>query len=251
MLSNFAKNFHNKDLEWSAAHLRRMPFYSAFWVHRRILCALERKSHKAHGVLLDVGCGSKPYKPLFLNGVERHFGIEYGSTESYGYELNQADVFGDAAALPFASGSIDTILCTEVLEHVIQPEKVVSECFRVLRPGGTILCTAPFFYPVHDARDYYRYSAQGMDALLSRHGFFVDEVIPLSGTGLTLAIMLNLYWYDIGFMWTKWLYPIGLVLRPVLLLLVVIVNGAGWLLELALPSTHMSFNHLAIAQKPA
>ena len=245
------KNFHNRDLAWSAARLRTLPIYSAYWVHRRILSALRKKRGTVHGDLLDVGCGSKPYKPLFQDHVKRHFGIEYGAPEGYGYESNQADVFGDAAELPFASASFDTILCTEVLEHVIEPEKVVGEFFRVLRPGGTILCTAPFVYPVHDARDFYRYSAQGMEALLSRHGFYVDEVIPLSGTGLTLAIMLNLYWFEIGFMWNKWLYPFGLVLRPLLWLLTGLVNMLGWLLEKLLPSTHMSFNHLAVARKPA
>lgn len=244
------KQFHTRDIEWSAAHLRTTPFYSAYWVHRRILSALKTWSEKAHGLLLDIGCGAKPYKPVFAAHVQRHFGIEYGAPEGYGYELNQADVYGDAADLPFASGSFDTILCTEVLEHVIEPEKVVSEFFRVLRPGGTIFCTAPFVYPVHDARDFYRYSAQGMEALLSRHGFSVDEVIPLSGTGLTLAIMLNLYWFEIGFMWNKWLYPVGLLIRPVLWLVTALVNLGGWLLEKVLPSTHMSFNHLAIARKP-
>jgi len=90
-----------------------------------------------------------------------------------------------------------------------------------------------------------------MEALLSRHGFSVEEVIPLSGTGLTLAIMLNLYWYEIGFMWNKWLYPLGVIIRPFLWLLTGLVNLGGWLLEHLLPSTHMSFNHLAVARKPA
>src|SRR3979411_3507018 len=74
--------------------------------------------------------------------------------------------------------------------------------------------------------------------------------MPLSGSGLTLAIMFNLFWFDIGFMWTKWMYPIGLVLRPLLLLLACFINICGWIFEKAIPSTQMSFNHITIGRQP-
>ncbi len=97
----------------------------------------------AHGVLLDVGCGLKPYEKFFAPYVKKYYGTEY-SPES-GFRGNRADVAGDASAMPFADASVNTILCTEVLEHVAHPEKVIEEFARILKPDGIIITTAPFF----------------------------------------------------------------------------------------------------------
>jgi SAM-dependent methyltransferase len=201
----------------------------------------------AHGVLLDVGCGVKPFEQVFAPYVEKYVGIEY-SPES-GYRGNKADICGDAGYLPFADASVDTILCTEVMEHVPDPERTIAEFARVLRPGGTLITTAPFVYPIHDAYDFFRYSPDGLAVMMKRHGLTIEKVEPLSGTAITIASMFNLYWFDIGFMWTKWLYPIGLLFRPLLWLLCFAVNILGGLFDKIVPSKHLAFNHLTIARK--
>jgi hypothetical protein len=58
-----------------------------------------------------------------------------------------------------------------------------------------------------------------------------------------------MYGYDMGFMWTKWLYPIGVVFRPLLWLMCFVVNALGALAEVVIPAKGMSFNHLIIAWK--
>lgn len=228
--------------------MSQTPFHSAYWSHSRLKKAITANSHQAKGVLLDIGCGVKPYEKVFAPFVQKHWGLEY-SPES-GYWGNRADVCGDASMLPFVDDSVDTILCTEVLEHVSHPEKVISEFARILRPGGVIITTAPFFYPIHDSFDFFRYTDKGLEEIMQRQGFIIDKVQSLSGTGITLALLFNIYWFDTGFLWTKWLYPIGIILRPLLLLLVFLVNVTGWLAEKLLPSNHMSFNHLTIARMP-
>ena len=236
------------DISWTERNLANTPFYSGYWVTQRLKNSIVSQAKRAKGILLDVGCGMKPYEKNFLPFVEKYYGIEY-SPDS-GYRGNRADIASDATNLPFADESFDTILCTEVLEHVSDPEKVVSEFARVLKPDGIVITTAPFFYPIHAAWDFFRYSPDGIAAIMKRYGLVVEEVRPHSGTGLTIAIMINIYLYDIGFMWTKWLYPIGLVLRPLLWLIVCLVNLGGWVLEKILPSVHMSFGHLTVARKP-
>lgn len=223
------------------------PFYAGFWNRVRIDKAIAFAAQKSHGVLLDVGCGAKPYKKAFEPFVEKHLGIEY-SGESV-YRESKADFFGDAMRIPFADNSVDTVLCTEVLEHLPNPEKAIAEFARVLKPNGVVITTAPFFYPIHDTRDFFRYSPDGIATLMKQNGLDVELVQPLSGTGVTLALLFNLYWFDLGFMWTKWLYPFGVLLRPILLLLCFIVNVLGGVLEVILPSGQMSFNHLTIARK--
>ena len=243
------RKIQTKDIALTDQYLSKTPFHAGFWVRTRLDDAISNHAHLAHGVLLDIGCGAKPYERKFEPHIETYIGLEY-SPES-GYRGNKADFCGDAAALPLADESVDTILCTEVMEHVPNPEKTIAEFARVLRPGGTVITTAPFVYPIHDAYDFFRYSPDGLAAIMKRHGLTVEEVKPLSGTAVTLATMVNLYWYEIGFIWTKWLYPIGLILRPLLWLLCFIVNLVGGLFEIIIPSEHLSFNHLTIASKPA
>jgi SAM-dependent methyltransferase len=239
--------FHANDIKWTDDYLGRTPFHPGFWGRVRIDKAIADNAKVARGTLLDVGCGSKPFEKLFLPFVDEYVGLEY-SPES-GYRGNKADFCGDAAWLPLADGCVDTILCTEVMEHVPNPEKTIEEFARVLRPGGRIITTAPFFYPIHDAYDFFRYSPDGLKAIMERHGLTVEKVEPLSGTAVTMALMFNMYWYELGFVWTKWLYPIGLILRPILLLLCFLVNVLGGVFEVLIPSYHMSFNHLTIARK--
>ncbi len=245
-MSELVRRFQQKDMEWMEK-LSSTPFYSGFWNHVRITRAINKSSQFAHGVLLDVGCGSKPYARVFESSVEKHIGLEY-STESV-YRDCKADFFGDAMELPMKNESVDTILCTEVLEHIPAPEKVIAEFSRVLKKGGTLITTAPFFYPIHDAWDFFRYSPDGLAVMMKRNGFEIELLEPLSGSAVTLALMFNLYWFEMGFMWTKWLYPIGLILRPILLLIVFIVNITGGLFEFLIPAKQMSFNHLTVARK--
>jgi SAM-dependent methyltransferase len=245
-MNELLRKFQQRDIELMEK-LDSTPFYAGFWNRQRIDKALKSAASEAHGILLDIGCGSKPYRNIFAPFVEKHIGLEY-SPES-GYRKNAADFCGDAMILPLGDETVDTILCTEVLEHLPHPEKAIAEFARVLRPNGTIITTAPFFFPIHDAWDFYRYTHDGIATMMKSNDLKIVKVEPLSGTAVTLALLFNLYWFDIGFMWTKWLYPFGVVLRPVLLLLCFIVNVIGGLFEVILPSKQMSFNHLTIARK--
>ena len=242
-----AKKFQTKDIELADKYLIKTPFHPMFWVNRRLDAAIKSHSNLAHGVLLDVGCGLKPYEKFFKPYVTKYIGLEYSETS--GYRGNAADLCGDAMQLPLADACVDTILCTEVLEHVPNPELAVSEFSRILRAGGTVIITAPFLFPVHDAHDYFRYSPSGIAAILKRHDFEVEKVETLTGGGITVATLLSLFWFQLGFMWTKWLYPIGVVLRPVFLLLVFITNILGWIGDQLIPSTQMSVDHLTIGKR--
>jgi len=241
------QKFQRRDIILTDEYLSRTPFHCGYWVRVRIDGAIVENAELAHGVLLDIGCGNKPFEKIFEPFVEKYIGLEY-SPES-GYRGNKADFCGDAAFLPLANESVDTILCTEVMEHVPNPEKTIEEFYRILRPGGTVITTAPFVYPVHDAFDFFRYSPDGLAAIMKRQGLTVEKVEPLSGAAVTLAAMFNMYWYGSGFTWTKWLYPIGVILRPILLLFCFVVNVLGGIFEKVIPATGFSFNHLTIAKK--
>jgi SAM-dependent methyltransferase len=246
-IKNFAVSLQRRDIDWTDKYLGATPFHTAYWARKRIADALAANAHIARGILLDVGCGSKPYEALFAPFVDKHYGSEY-SPES-GYRGNRADIAGAAGDIPLADECVDTILCTEVMEHVPDPERVVAEFARILKPGGIVITTAPFFFPTHDSYDFFRYTDTGIAVMMQRHGIGIEKVEPLSGTGLTVAMMFNFYFFDLGFLWTKWMYPIGFVLRPLLWLSIFLVNCLGWIMEKAIPSTQMAYNHLTIGKK--
>ena len=80
-----------------------------------------------NGQILDVGCGYQPYRCLF--GNSRYLGLDLSLER-------RPTVVGDARFLPFKDGAFDGIICSEVLEHVFEKEKVLEEIRRVLRPKG-------------------------------------------------------------------------------------------------------------------
>ncbi len=150
------------------------------------------------GQLLDIGCGTMPYRSLFA--VDHYWGVEIWKR---GLPLpRHSDVIYDGSRLPFKSSSLDHVLLSEVLEHVFEPRLLLAELRRVLRPGGFVLLTVPFLWDEHEQPyDYGRYSSFGLRYLLEQHGFEICY-LGKNGTYLTaLAQMLSSYIYTISRAW--------------------------------------------------
>ena len=79
------------------------------------------------------------------------------------------DVVADGHRLPFPEGAFDAIILQSVIEHVREPELMIAESARVLKKGGVLWVEAPFLYPVHDESDYYRWTVQGLQHVVSKH----------------------------------------------------------------------------------
>jgi SAM-dependent methyltransferase len=149
------------------------------WIHRAHLePALRELGARAQGVLLDVGCGRRPYEPLFAGRVRRYVGTDWPGHA----DRARPDVVADALALPVRSGAVDTLLATELMEHVPSADRFLQEAARVLRAGGLLLLTVPFLEPLHEEpRDFFRFTPHGLRALLERHGFACDAVRQRGG----------------------------------------------------------------------
>ena len=144
------------------------------WIHRvHLEAALGDLAARADGLLLDVGCGLRPYERLFAGRIRRYVGADWPGHA----DRARPDVVADALALPVRSGVVDTLLATELMEHLPSADRFLEEAARVLRPGGTLLLTVPFLEPLHEEpRDFFRFTPHGLRALLERHGFACDLV---------------------------------------------------------------------------
>lgn len=129
---------------------------------------------------LDIGCGSAVYGELFPNRVTLDIEARPGV---------KVDIVGDAHAMPMIPDvSFDVVLCTEVLEHLHTPEKAAAEFLRILKPGGLLVLSTRFIFPLHDAPgDYFRYTKYGLRHLFRE--FDIVELVEEANTVETLAVL--------------------------------------------------------------
>lgn len=86
------------------------------------------------------------------------------------------DILANAAKLPFKNNTVNNILCLAMLEHVRKPEIVIKEMYRVMKKKACALVWVPFYWREHNYPiDNYRYTHQGINALLERHGFKIID----------------------------------------------------------------------------
>jgi SAM-dependent methyltransferase len=158
---------------------------------------LQQALRQLDGTVIDIGCAGRRLAGL-VPGTCRYVGVDYPDTALHLYET-RPDVFADACALPFASGSIDAVILKDVLEHVCGPHQALSEIARVLRDGGRLVLWMPFIYPIHDApHDFQRFTEHGLHAYLGQHGLKVGELKPVLAPVETAAVMLCLAFADAG-----------------------------------------------------
>jgi SAM-dependent methyltransferase len=156
--------------------------------NHKTIAALERARPHVHGVLLDIGCGNQAFVPLLRDRAARYVGLDLErSPDANG---KGPDVLGRAEALPIRSGSVDTVLGLALLTYLTEPQRMLEEAHRVMRPGGTLIVEftqiAPLWNPPHD---YWRFTSFGAKHLLAEAGFEAVEWIPIGG--LWAAVGLN------------------------------------------------------------
>jgi SAM-dependent methyltransferase len=159
----------------------RWSVWRCNWLpNHKLIRGLERVRRHAHGTLLDVGCGSRPFAPLFLGFAEHYLGLDLpGSPE---FSRSRPEVYGDAGRLPIRSDSVDTVLSLSVLDLVHEPARVLAEIRRVLAPGGVLIAEFVQTVPVYrSSPDLWRFTRLGVERLLSDAGLEPVEIIAIGG----------------------------------------------------------------------
>jgi len=153
--------------------------------YRRILLDRDLEESKSYmkGVVLDLGGGRRRgnfKEPSDATWVVLDNGKEF-----------HPHILGDAQNMPVKSNAVDCVKCTELLEHVEYPERVVEEVLRILKPGGTLILSTPFMAGIHnDPYDFQRFTDQKLTRMLEDN----FHIITLKKQGLyftVLAYMIN------------------------------------------------------------
>ena len=138
--------------------------------------------------VLDAGAGRAQYRGLFAHATYET--ADFMAVE--GKKYRQPDYVCDLVAIPVEDARFDHVVCTQVLEHLPEPLRVVAELGRVLKPGGTLWLSAPLFYAEHETPyDFFRYTQFGLRRLLEDAGFEVLEIAWLEGYFGTLSYQVR------------------------------------------------------------
>lgn len=142
----------------------------------------------ASGVLLDLGCGKVPLYDAYRSLVDHVVCVDWPGS----FHTNEhVDVHCDLTRpLPLGSAIADTLIFSDVLEHLPDPQLAFAEMARVLRPGGKLLLNTPFLYRVHEApHDYLRHTRYSLIRLAEGSGF---EVLEIEELGSALHVLLDI-----------------------------------------------------------
>ncbi|MFO7682219.1 MAG: class I SAM-dependent methyltransferase [Chloroflexota bacterium] len=210
---------------------KHTPFHPQWFVYKDEHTSLQEIGRQAHGLVLDIGAGAQVVQKS-LSADCRYISLDYYQTAVAWYHT-RPHLYGDGQWLPIKSGSVDTVLLLDVLEHLPQPEVCVAEIGRVLRSGGKLVLQVPFLYPLHDAPyDFHRWTIHGLRALADRYGFAIESEL-ISGHPLeTAALLTNLALSKTVLNWFRQKNPL-LIFALLLLWMVPLVNLRGWLLARA------------------
>lgn len=206
-------------------------------IHDKALLRLAKAN--VSGSLIDIGCGTKPYRELLKNCVVEHVGVDHSDSL---HDDSNADLRGSAYEIPAEDASFDSALCTAVLEHLEEPEAALRECVRVLKLGGTAIYSVPFIWHLHEEpRDFFRFSKYGIRYLFEKVGFESVQIEALSGFWVTFGqlFVYNLQRYNRG--------PLRVI--PVIPVIGLMIQGASFLLDKLDRSEQWTWMYMVVARK--
>ncbi len=150
---------------------------------------IKEASKFIRGNVLDVGAGEvNRYSKYFTYDKYVRMDLNHGE---------KVDLIGSADNIPMPDGSFDSVICTQVFEHLKDPDKSAKEIYRVLKPGGTLLVTVPQMNELHEEpHDYWRYTKFGLEELFGAVGFKTIHIDQRGGFFSTMAQMAIRYMID-------------------------------------------------------
>lgn len=215
------------------------PFYFA---RKGLYQEILKLTPDIKGQLLDIGCGSKPYKDLFFK-VEKYIGLEIKDKGNRNHRY--ADVLYDGKIMPFKNEEFDCIFLSQVFEHVFNPYDFLKEINRITKKEGFLLLTVPFIWDEHEIPyDYARYTYFGLKYLLESYGFqLIYFKKSVNGIGAICQLLS-------GYIYKKTLTSHRFLNLLLTIILISPINIIGILLSKILPkSEDLYLDNIVLARK--
>ncbi|MBX4195342.1 methyltransferase domain-containing protein [Candidatus Parcubacteria bacterium] len=194
------------------------------------------------GKAVDVGAGHAKYNGMIRANSDSYLSVDNMSSDyQYGHDNFKPDVVSDVLHMPLKNDEFDTVVCTEVLEHVEDPFQLFKEIARILKPGGYALISSGWMAPYHEEpRDYWRFTVDAYKVLCERGGLKFIESYKKGGffTVLLYFVSRNI---TLNFAHHKNLNRVWIRLNRVLELIAEKMDA--WV------KTEDTLGHLIVAQK--
>jgi SAM-dependent methyltransferase len=152
--------------------------------YKPLTAALETITTRfAKGRTLDIGCGNKPYEAMFKGLSSEYIGCDIMQSSE-----NKVDIICNASQIPFPDFSFDTVFSTQVIEHFENPDAMIHEAYRLLKPGGHLILSGPMYWHLHEEpHDYFRFTKYGFRLLFEKNNFIVNEILSCGGKWAVLG----------------------------------------------------------------
>lgn len=177
-------------LDYDKAGIQRLSTFEIgkshpeFLVYKNlIICLRNAISKYAKGKVLDIGCGNKPYLPMFDNKITEYVGCDVIQSSKF-----CVDVLSPADKIPLTDSLFDTIFSTQTIEHVANHQGMLDEAYRLLKTGGYVIISGPMYWPLHEEPyDFFRFTKHGFRYVLEKSGFKVTEINSNGGKWAVLG----------------------------------------------------------------
>lgn len=229
-------------------HFFRPVWYSIivnpyFIVRRGLLKKINNFANKdfSNKNILDVGCGIKPYEELF--NASSYTGIDINN----GGHINRdklPDKFYNGVEIPFPDNYFDVVICTEVLEHIAEPGKLLNEIRRVLKVGGEIYLSVPFVWNEHEVPfDFQRFSRYGLQRLFAKSHLSIIKLEGTSGVFKVCGQLISAFIFER-------LFPKNKILKLLsTIILCFPIQTAFIILDLIFKNSWLTISYCVVAKK--
>ncbi|WP_425883692.1 class I SAM-dependent methyltransferase [Parabacteroides sp. ASD2025] len=170
-----------KNGRFCANHDSKYLYVGSYLVADLVVDAYFDAIHKyAFGDLADLGCGNVPLFEMYKGLTKSQTCIDWANTLHKNDFLDIECDLNNKLNVP--ENTFDTIILSDVLEHIEKPGILIGELYRVTRPNGVLILGVPFYYWLHEIPyDYFRYTEYALKSLLKNAGYKVVEIKTIGG----------------------------------------------------------------------
>ena len=206
----------------------KLKFYGRMILDLQILTIfrdLKKTIPLFKGNVLDIGCGQSPYKFLLDASHTKYFGVDIADAEKFDYSNSEITPF-NGEDIPFEDEKFEGLICTEVLEHVQNYQKLINEMYRVMKKDGNGIITIPWSARYHYIPyDFFRYTPSSLKTMFDK---FSEMKIQNRGTDIAvIANKVIVLWFRnlLPSKIRKWIFaPVWVFFLPVLVAVIIIAH---------------------------